>query len=195
MHQRRPLTAKETARCLRCSAVLYRGNPLKIDHWLALTITAAILFIIANSYPVIRIGFQGLHNETTLWQSAAALAQGAAAPIAVPTALAIILVPFMQISLLLWVLIYARLNRKAPGFSMAMKMLMALRPWSMVEVALLGILIAIIKLSSFLQVAPGLGIWATIGLMILIPLIASKDSHFLWDIAESDTSNQNKGSL
>lgn len=191
MYQRSPLKSGEVARCQRCAAVLYRGSQLNIDRWLALTTAAAILFIIANAYPVIRISLQGLHNETTLWQSAAALAHGAAAPIAIPTALSIILVPFMQISLLLWVLTYARFGRRAPGFTIAMKMLAALRPWSMIEVALLGILVSIIKLSSFLQVAPGPGIWATIGLMILITLIASRDSLFLWDITEPNK-NQTK---
>ncbi|GGI53368.1 paraquat-inducible protein A [Oxalicibacterium solurbis] len=164
--------------------MLYRANRLTVDRWLALTVAAAIVFVIANAYPVVRISLQGQHNEATLWQSAAALAHGPIALIAVPTALSIIVVPFMQISLLAWVLGYARIGRRAPGFAQAMRMLVTLRPWSMIEVGLLGILVAIIKLSSFLQVAPGAGIWATAGLMILITLIANRDIHWLWELTE-----------
>lgn len=151
---------------------------------------AAILFIIANVYPVIRISLHGLHKEATLWQSAAALAHGAAAPIAVPTALSIILVPAMQISLLAWVLVYANFGRRAPGFAQVLRALNALRPWSMIEVALLGILVAVIKLSSFVQVVPGAGIWATAGLMVLITLIANRDTHWLWELTDRDCSCQ-----
>ncbi|QJW56460.1 hypothetical protein HL670_03356 [Serratia plymuthica] len=99
--QRRKLASGEVARCERCLAVLYRANRLDLDRWLALTIAAAVVFVIANVCPVIRISLQGLHNEATLWQAVAALASGFAAPIAVPTALSIILVPFMQIALLM----------------------------------------------------------------------------------------------
>lgn len=184
VYRRRHLAPAEVARCARCAAVLYRANRLTVDRWLALTVAAAIVFVIANACPVVRISLQGLHNEATLWQSAAALAHGPIALIAVPTALSIIVVPFMQISLLAWVLGYARIGRRAPGFAQAMRMLVALRPWSMIEVGLLGILVAIIKLSSFLQVAPGAGIWATAVLMVLITLIANRDIHWLWELTK-----------
>lgn len=177
----------EIARCARCSAVLYRGGQQDVDRWLALTVAAAIAFVIANVCPVIRINLQGLHNETTLWQAAAALAHGAAAPIALPTALSVILVPFLQISLLGWILIHARAGRRAPGFAQAMRMLAALRPWGMIEVCLLGILVAVIKLSSMLQVVAGAGLWATAALMVLITLIASRDVHGLWELTSAPT--------
>ncbi|WP_293776009.1 paraquat-inducible protein A [uncultured Oxalicibacterium sp.] len=182
VYERAALGAGEVARCGCCDAVLYRASRLDVDRWLALTIAAAIAFVIANVCPVVRISFQGLHNEVTIWESAAALVYGPVAPIAVPTALSIIVVPFLQIALLLWVLAYARLYRRAPGFEWAMRLLTKLRPWSMVEVCLLGILVAVIKLSGFLQVAPGPGIWATAALMILITLIANRDVHWLWEL-------------
>ncbi|WP_232476396.1 MULTISPECIES: paraquat-inducible protein A [unclassified Acidovorax] len=186
IYARAPLAPGELARCGQCDAVLYRASRLDIDRWLALTVAAAVAFVIANVCPVVKISLQGLHSQATLWQSAAALAQGQAAPIAVPTAIAIIVIPFMQISLLLWVLGHARGGRRAPGFSLAMRMLVGLRPWSMVEVALLGILVSVIKLLSMVDVVPGAGIWATTALMILITLVANRDVHWLWDFTDSD---------
>ncbi|MDR8398355.1 PqiA/YebS family transporter subunit [Paraburkholderia sp. USG1] len=185
VYRRRTLVRHEVAHCERCAAVLYRASRLDVDRWLALTVAAAIVFAIANACPVIRISLQGLHSEATLWQSAAALAQGAAAPIAIPAALAIIVVPFLQIALLAWILVFARAGRRAPGFARTMRMLGVLRPWSMVEVGVLGILVAIIKLSSFVQVIPGAGIWATATLMVLVPLIASREIHWLWEWTDS----------
>ena len=55
----------------------------------------------------------------------------------------------------------------------------------MVEVCLLGMLVASIKLSHLLQVIPGAGIWATAALMVLITLIANRDIHRLWELTES----------
>jgi paraquat-inducible protein A len=184
VYQRVALGNGQVARCERCLALLYRASGLDVERWLALTITAAIMFMIANLCPLVRISLQGLHNEATLWQSAAALAHGPAALIAVPAALSIIVVPFLQIALLGWILAFARSKRRPPGFAPAMRMLVLLRPWSMVEVCMLGILVAIIKLSSFLEVAPGPGIWAMAVLMVLITIIANRDVHWLWDMVE-----------
>ena len=182
---RRPVLAPgEVARCERCAAILFRARRLDIDGWLALTIAAAIAFIIANVCPVVLVNLQGQHNAATLWQSTVALAQGAAAPIALPAALAIIVVPFLQIGLLAWLLLYARAGRRAPGFALVMRVIVGLRPWSMLEVGLLGILVAVIKLSSSLEVAPGAGVWAMAALMVLVTVIANRDVHRLWALTE-----------
>jgi paraquat-inducible protein A len=182
VYRRHAPAPNELARCRCCEAVLYRGGRLDLDRHLALTVTAAIVFVIANVCPVIRISLQGLHSEATLWQSAAALAHGAAAPIALPAALALIVAPGVQICLLAWILAFARTGRRAPGFARAMRMLAVIRPWSMVEVGLLGILVAVIKLAGFVRVAPSAGIWATAVLMVLLPLVAGRDLQSLWDM-------------
>lgn len=182
---RRPCLAPgDTSRCEECGATVYGASHLNVDCRLALTVAAAVVYMIANVCPVIRIGLRGQHIEATLWQSAAALAHGTAAPVAVPTAMSVIGVPFLQIALLGWVLVYARSGRRAPGFTTAMRLLVALRPWSMVEVALLGILVSVVKLSGFLEVAPGAGVWAVAALMMLITLIAHRDIEQLWELTE-----------
>lgn len=187
VYQRVDLQNGQVARCERCQAILYRASRLDVERWLALTIAAGIMFLIANLCPLVRISLQGLHNQATLWQSAAALAQGPVALIALPAAASIIVVPFLQIVLLGWILLFARRKKRAPGFAPAMRMLGVLRPWSMVEVCMLGILVAIIKLSSFLEVAPGPGIWAMASLMILITVIANRDVHWLWALVDEET--------
>lgn len=180
---RRPLLAAgEVARCEACAAVLCRTHRVDIDRWLALTVAAAIVFVMANVCPVIRIALYGQHNQITLWQAAAVLGHGKTAPIAVLAMLSVIAVPSLQILLLGWLLLFARVGRRAPGFTGAMRMLSVLRPWSMVEIALLGALVSLVKLSSFLEVTPGAGIWATAGLMVLITLVANRDIRVLWSM-------------
>ncbi|CAB3810534.1 paraquat-inducible protein A [Paraburkholderia fynbosensis] len=108
VYRRRAPGMREMARRAQCSAVLYLASQLDVDRWLVLTVAAAIVFVIANVCPVIRISLQGLHSETTLWQSAAVLAHGAVAPIALATAVMIVVAPLLQIALLGWVLAFAR---------------------------------------------------------------------------------------
>lgn len=176
-----PLNKGEAAYCPRCAAILRRSHRLTVEQLLALSIAACILFIFANVFPVISISMQGLHNEVTLWGSVQALAQGQITLIALVAGLAIILAPALQIALLFWVLAHAHRGQIAPGFKMCMRTLEHLRPWSMLEVCLLGILVAIVKLAGMLDVHPGAGLWAMAMLMVLILLIAGKDIRRLWD--------------
>ncbi|WP_353558162.1 paraquat-inducible protein A [Paraburkholderia terrae] len=185
VYRRPALPAGKSARCNICDATLYRASRLGVDRWLALTIAAAIVYAIANVCPIVRIGMRGQHNEATLWQSAASLAHGVTAPIAVPAALTMIGVPFLQIALLGWVLAHARFGRRAPGFATSMRLLVVLRPWSMVEVALLGILVSVVKLSGYLEIAPGAGVWAMTALMTLLTLITQRSIEQLWDATEN----------
>jgi len=186
--ERIELHRHEVAHCEVCGAVLYRAGRLNIDQWLALTLTAGIIFLLANCNPVISIELQGLTSEATLIQSFEALGRGRAAVIALPAAMTVIVVPFLQITLLGWVLFFARSGRRAPGFARAMKLLGTLRPWSMVEVCLLGALVAIIKLTAMVSVIVGIGTWAMAALTLLLTLIANRDIHWLWDLTERKTS-------
>jgi paraquat-inducible protein A len=176
-----PLAKGQVARCLRCEAILARGGPMSLQQLLALSISAALLFVFANAFPVISISLQGLSNETTLWQSVQALAQGQISVIAAVVGLAIILAPMLQIILLCWLLLFALNGRAAPGFKACMRALEHLRPWSMLEVCLLGIMVAIIKLAGMLDVHPGLGLWALAMLTVLLILISGRGIRRLWD--------------
>jgi paraquat-inducible protein A len=180
LYEAQPLQKGEAAYCSRCGAILGRGHRLTIEQLLALTIAAGLLFIFANLFPVISISMQGLTNQVTLWQSVEALAQGRITLIALVAGLAIILAPLLQIILLFWVLVHAHKGVVAPGFKGCMRALEHLRPWSMLEVCLLGILVAIIKLAGMLDVHPGVGLWAMAMLMVLVILIAGKDIRRLW---------------
>lgn len=176
-----PLRAGESAHCLRCHALLGRGHRLSIEQLLALTVAAALFFLFANLFPVISINMQGLFNAVTLWQSVESLAQGRITLIALVAGLSIIFAPLLQILLLLWLLTHAQRGIVAPGFKTCMRALEHLRPWSMLEVCMLGILVAIIKLAGMLDVHPGVGLWAMAMLMVLLLLIANRDIRRLWD--------------
>lgn len=182
LYTRKSVRPGEAAYCPRCRAVLYRGSWLSLEQWFALTLTAALFFIIANVFPVLEIGFHGQSQAATLWQTAMALAHSYASPLAIPVALLMIICPFLQILLLGWVLFHACRKKAAPGFASAMRLLAGLAPWSMAEVALLSILIAAIKLSGLVEITTGPGTWALLGLCLLLPVINHQDFQPLWTL-------------
>jgi paraquat-inducible protein A len=179
---RKPELAKhQKAYCRRCGAEVERHRALSIDQMLALSVTAGILLILVNVYPVIRISLGGLSNAATLWDSVSALAQGPIAIIAVVAGVAVIAAPIAQVALLIWVFAFARRGKRAPAFAACMRALEWLRPWSMLEVCLLGALVAVIKLAGLLDVLPGIGLLALAVLSVLMIKIAGRDIRWLWE--------------
>ena len=168
--------------CVRCGGVLQRFNGLTIEQRLALTFTAAMLWLFANFYPVMSISLKGMKNSATLWDSVLALSQGPIAFIAMVAAIAIIIAPAFQLVLLVWVLTFALGMRRAPGFNLCMRWLETLRPWSMLEVCLLGAMVAVFKLAGLLDVLPGIGLFALAVLSLMMIRIAGRDIRELWDI-------------
>ncbi|MCO7515172.1 paraquat-inducible protein A [Pseudomonas guariconensis] len=181
VYQRTPLARHQRAVCVRCAGVLERHGALSVQQRLALGVTGAVLLAFAHLYPVMTINMQGLSNSATLWDSVLILSRGSITLIALVVALAIIIAPVMQVGLLIWVLAFALRQRRAPAFAWCMRGLEALRPWSMLEVCLLGALVAVIKLAGLLDVIPGIGLLAMAALSVLLIYIAGRDIRQLWE--------------
>ena len=182
VHDSARLQRHQKALCQCCGAVIQRHVAMSLQQRLALCATAAVLLAFANFYPVMSISLQGLHNAATLWDSVRALSLGPITFIALVAGVAIIIAPVLQVLLLLWVISFALGGSRAPGFRVSMRALEALRPWSMLEVCLLGALVAVVKLAGLLDVIPGIGLGALAVLSVLMIKVAGKDIRLLWEL-------------
>ncbi|EJM59028.1 putative paraquat-inducible protein A [Pseudomonas sp. GM50] len=182
VYEKVTLAKHQKALCTCCGGVLQRYNALSVEQRLALAFTATVLWIFANFYPVMSISLKGLKNSATLWDSVLALSQGPITFIALVAAISIIIAPLFQLVLLIWVLSFALGRRRSPGFKLCMRWLETLRPWSMLEVCLLGAMVAVFKLAGLLDVIPGIGLFALAVLSLLLIRIAGRDVRELWDI-------------
>lgn len=182
VYEKVTLAKHQKALCTCCGGVLQRYNGLSVEQRLALAFTATVLWIFANFYPVMSISLKGLKNSATLWDSVLALSQGPITFIALVAAISIIIAPLFQLVLLIWVLSFALGHRRSPGFKVCMRWLETLRPWSMLEVCLLGAMVAVFKLAGLLDVIPGIGLFALAVLSLLLIRIAGRDVRELWDI-------------
>lgn len=185
VHRGVVLGRQEVATCVACGHVLARHHSLSVDQLLALTVTAALLFLIANSYPLMTIEVGGMRTETTVWDAALLMLHGWTAWPAAVLGFSMFILPLVQIAVLLWVLAFARFRRRAPGFRALLVTLHRSRPWSMTEVFLLGALVAMVKLSGWVHVTPGIGIWALASLTILLTILSMVEPRFWWTLLQA----------
>lgn len=174
------------ARCARCGAVLYRSRPGGLQVQMALNLTAILVFLTANLFPIVTLKAQGAHSATTLSGTAIALWQQGMEPVALLVLFTAILVPALELASLACLLWPLALGRAPAGFSRLLVLLHRVHPWSMAEVFLMGVLVALVKLAHLAEVSPGVGLWSFGALIVLLALNAgSFDSQALWRAHEA----------
>lgn len=183
VYQRRPLASGEVASCQRCGAELYRNRRLDLDAMLAITLASLVFFVIANLYPVMVMELGGTRSDATLWDAILASYDAGVGPVAVVAAACLFFLPLSQMLLFSYVLIPLRAGRVPTGFVAAMHAIRLTRPWSMVEVFMVGVLVSAVKLANDSEIAPGIGLWGFALLTILLTLLSTFDLHELWDLA------------
>lgn len=176
-----PLPRDGVARCRRCSAELYRGSGDNLDRPLAFTLAASILFVIANAFPIVGLEMQGQSTAATLFGTAQALYEQNMKPLGALVFLTTILVPGVQLSAMAYLLVSLRIGRVPRQLPAALRMLQAVRPWGMVEVFILGLFVALVKLGGVANVVPGTALWSFGGLLVMIAAaVASFDARSIW---------------
>jgi paraquat-inducible protein A len=181
VYRRRPLARGETARCARCHAVLERHQRMGTNTMLALILTAMLVFVEANVWPIVTLGLNGERVGTTLWGMILAMWHEDAQVVAVLAAATLFFFPLARMLGMGWLLLFARRGRRAPGFRPLMVGLHYLHPWTMSEVFVLGVLVSIVKAHLYFEITADPGIFAYAALAVLITLFAGVDLRQLWE--------------
>jgi paraquat-inducible protein A len=173
-----------TSRCARCGAVLRRRRQ-SVEASLALTLAAAVLFAVANFFPFLSFEMQGRVTTTTLASGVFDLWEQGVPQIALLVGFTAVAAPFAQLALLLYVLLPLHLGRVPWQMPRMFRLLRRIQPWSMMEVFLVGILVAVTKLVDMAEVIPGLALWAFGGLIVVLAgALASLDPEAVWERIE-----------
>ncbi len=181
---REPLNPGEAACCTRCGNHLWRYSALPLGAWLALALTALIVFLIANAYPIASMSVQGMVRLASLPDALLVTWHQGDHAVALMCGLAAFALPLLQILLLLWILPPLCQRRIAPGFGLALRLLALLRPWSMVPVFLLGVLVAVVKLAGMASVSPGAGLAGFAVLTVLLTMLGRLSPDAICRLAE-----------
>jgi paraquat-inducible protein A len=153
--------------------MLYRSSPGTFDNTLAFALAAAVLFVLANVYPLLGIEMQGNPNATNLSGAARYLWDHDMRLIATLVGITAIIIPALEITLMIYLLLPLRFRIIPAGLPLIMRVLQGIRPWGMVEVFMLGILVSIVKLRDTSTIIPGVALWSFGGLTLMLAAVAS----------------------
>jgi len=170
------------AYCRRCNAVLHRSVRDSLDRTLALTFAGLVLFIVANSFPFLSFKMQGQVTQTTLATGVIDLYQQGMWELALLVLMTSMLVPLLQLLLLIYVLLPIKLSRTPWMLAQVFRFQQSLGPWGMMEVFMLGILVAVVKLVDMAQIIPGLALWSfALLIFMLAGAAAALDPEIVWE--------------
>jgi len=169
------------ARCARCGNTLATQPTDPLDRPLALTLTAAIAFIIAHTTPLLGLSAVGRHASTTIAGGALGMWEQGEPITAVIVAFCAGIAPGGYILFMLTVLIAVRRPPAPPWIGEILRWGHSMEPWSMNEVMILGILVALIKIAELATVEPGIAMYALGALVVLFAaMMVTVDPREVW---------------
>ena len=179
------LTNNSHARCPRCRALIADKKHDSLNRTLALSLTGLLLYIPAVTLPVMTINLLGHANANTMLNGVIQLATNGSWWMAFMVAFGSLIVPLLLL-LLLFVTSYCSSFRIFPKLQvLLLKSHHHLKHWGMLDVYMLSLLVAIIKMKDLGDLQMGAGLYAFIALMLLMIYAQIHfDSHECWDRLE-----------
>ncbi|MCC8404132.1 paraquat-inducible protein A [Paraburkholderia sp. MMS20-SJTN17] len=177
------LVGRTAARCPRCGATLYLAVSRKLDAICALTLAALITFVIAQGFPIVELETNGITSQTTLFGALVALWGEDMQIVAVMVFCSTILFPLTELVALLYLLVPLRAGYVPPYFNRVLRAIQFVRPWGMIEVFMLGVLVTLVKMVSLARVIPEAALFAFGALTLMFAVVLTFDPRVLWDIA------------
>ena len=185
LYQRQPLPPGGTASCIRCGAKLYSRKRNSLDRVLAWTIAGLVLFCVANAYPLLTFRLEAQVQETTLISGVIALYDQGMWIVAAVVFFTSILVPLLQLTGMLYVILPLKFNRRPWALPFFFRVIRGFKPWGMMEVFMVGILVSFVKLAKMATLIPGTALYAFLVLIfVLAASAASLDPHIVWTRSE-----------
>ena len=178
-----PVAPGTAAECARCELVIVARGRGSLELTAALALAALILNVPANLYPILRMNLRGVYSESTVWDGVVSLAHANQWLVAAVVFLASMVIPVLKLAGLFFLVISSRLRlgRRLRGRTRIYKFIDRIGPWAMLDVFLLAVLVALVKLGTWATVLPGPGLIAFAAVVVLTMLAsASFDPRLIW---------------
>ncbi|MDR2319280.1 MAG: paraquat-inducible protein A [Pseudomonas sp.] len=186
-------TESDSQTCTRCGAIVHARRPNSIIRTWALLITASILYIPANLLPIMTVSTLGQGSGDTIMSGVITLLKHGMVPIAAVVFIASILVPTFKL-VGIGLLLYS-VQRRQP-LSARQRILMYrfiefIGRWSMLDIFVIAILVAVVNFGRIASVEANLGAVAFATVVVLTMLAAlTFDPRLIWDNTESDDDHE-----
>jgi paraquat-inducible protein A len=180
-----PLGPGRKAACARCGRLLAKQPSGSRDLPLALTVTAAIALIIAYTLPLMDLHVVGRFASTTIPGGAYEMWLQGQLLVSVLVLFCAVIAPAGYILFMLVLLLAARRTPVPHWAAEMLRWLGHLQVWSMLEVVMLGVLVALTKIAQLATVDPGIGMYGFGATILLIPAIMTNfDRREVWQKVE-----------
>ena len=180
-----PLRPGMVAECARCDTFLSATRDEgRLHLTAALALAALVLYIPANVYPILHMSAYGAYSESTVWDGTVGLLRNNEWFVGIVVLVASIIVPLLKIAGLFFLVIAAkfRLGRRLRSQTRLYKVIDLIGPWAMLDVFLLAVLVALVKLNDLATVLPGPGLAAFAAMVVLTMLASSSfDPKLIWN--------------
>jgi len=176
LHKEVTIQDGSKACCRECKTVLYRYDSKLAEHGLALSITALIFFALANFFPLVKIEILGHEQFITIPKTFVSLFDNGFYIVGLICSFLIFIFPLMIF--FIYILLFLLLKLKT-GEKLSKELLILLShitPWSMSDIFLISILVALVKLIGYAQIHMGIAFWALI-IFVLLDLYITRTIH------------------
>ena len=170
--------------CPRCGAVVVEHKVNTLSRTAAFSLAALMFYLPANIYPILQMELYGAHSENTVLDGCISLFQHGQRLVAVIVFLASLLIPFLKLLGLFYLVITTRFasRRRRLERTWIYRLIDVIGPWAMLDVFLLAILVALVKLGELATVLPGRGLFAYAAMVVLTILATtSLDPAQIWE--------------
>lgn len=184
----RPPAGERHPRCPRCQSRLHARKPDSLTRTWALTLTAYILYIPANLLPVMTVTMSGRGEADTILSGVKTLFLEGMWPLALLVFFASITVPVMKLLVLTYLLLSVQFkSRWRPRQRTQLyRITESVGRWSMVDIFVIAILVALVNLGSLATIDAGAGAVAFGGVVVITMFAAmSFDPRLIWDAMEN----------
>lgn len=167
LHRAAPLARGEKALCVRCGAQLYGSSVDSLERSLALNLAALVLFAVANAAFFLHVSLEGQAQANRIYTGVADLLRFEFRSLAFLIFFTTMLAPLLKILVTLYAVVAALWRKRLPGVSVAMRTAEALSVWSMLDVYLLAVIVAVVKLSMMATVQLEVACYAFFALILV----------------------------
>jgi paraquat-inducible protein A len=188
VHAQEPLEPGTVAVCVRCGSPLERRTRSSLHRTAAFALTALLLYIPANMFPILRLELYGTYAEDTVWKGVVLFFRSGNYLMAVIVFMASIFIPLLKL-LGLFILVLStglRFEGAKVLRTWLYRMIEGIGRWAMLDVFVLSIWVAVVKLGSLATVSPGTGLLPFGGVVVFTLLASwSFDPQLIWEKEET----------
>jgi paraquat-inducible protein A len=175
-----------SARCGRCNTTLRRAGRHSLDHSIALTITALVLLLTMCAATLMSVSTAGITQHADLFSGPEELIRRGMTALAVVVVFVTVVAPFAKLAGMLYVLIRLHEPRPPRHLRRVFVLVERLGPWSMVEVFVLGVFVAYVKLGDLVTIRLDTGVFALLALtFVLVWADSALDREAVWEALDA----------